>query len=254
MTRIRIALASRGKPVLQDATAHRQIGGRHADDDTALHARAHALIDALKLRRGTIGSDHHLLAAVEQLVEHVTELLLYLLASQELHIVDQQDVVGAKLLLEVECGAVAQRPDELDDEALDRQVAGAAVRIERARLVRDRLQEVRFPEPDARMDIERVIRRRASLRRRGDRARRAACDVVRTALAEGREGQARVERRAGEAISSGLHRRRGRRLPWGERRSGLIRHDSQRRPPHHVDAANALIFLTPEREQPVAVV
>ena len=110
------------EPVLQDAPAHREVGRGNADDDAALHARAHPLVDPLELGRRPVGGHHHLLAAVEQRVEHVAELLLHRLAGQELHVVDQQDVDRPQLFLEVERGAVAQRADELDREALDGQV------------------------------------------------------------------------------------------------------------------------------------
>ena len=109
MTRLGLRSHAAVEPVLQDAPPHGEVRAGHADDDAALHARAHALVDALQLGRRPVGGHHHLLAAVEQLVQHVAEFLLHRPAGQELHVVDQQDVDRPQLLLEVERGAVAKR-------------------------------------------------------------------------------------------------------------------------------------------------
>ena len=134
------------------------IGRGDADHDAALQPRADALVDAFEFRRRPVGRDDHLLAAVEQRVQHVAEFLLHRLAGQELHVVDQQDVDGAEPLLEIERRAVAKRGDELDGEALDGQIERTLAAAGRAaRLVRDGLQEMRLAEAHAGMEIERIV-------------------------------------------------------------------------------------------------
>ena len=231
-------------------------GGGHADDDASLHPRSYPLVDPLELRRRTVGGHHHLLPAVEKLVQHVAELLLHRLAGQELHVVDQQDVYRTQLFLEVERGAIAQRADELDRETLHGQVAGPLARVECSGLMRDRLQEVRLAEPYASMDVERIVGRRASFRGAGHRPRGAASDIIGAALAEGREGEPRVERRPGRAVAvaAKLAGRRRQRLAWrSDRIRRLLIYDPQCRPPQNVDAADGIVLLSPQRKQLVAV-
>ncbi len=78
--------------------------------EPAAEPRAHAHVELVELGRRPVGSDHDLTAAVDQRVQRVTELLLDGRALQELHVVDQQDIDLAELVLEGEGVARPQAP------------------------------------------------------------------------------------------------------------------------------------------------
>ena len=109
-------------PLPEDLQAQVLVELRDFDDETALHARAHAIVEAVELSGRTGGSDNHLAAAIQQGVDDVLEFLLGLLALHELEIVDQQDVDGAKLVLERNGVLAAHGFHELIAEAFGRQV------------------------------------------------------------------------------------------------------------------------------------
>src|SRR5213075_2473991 len=97
-----------------------------------------------------------LAARLVERVEGVEELLLdSLLVLEELHVVDQQQVVVAVPLLEALDALVAQRVDEVVHEGLARDVADG----QRARMlenvVRDRLQQVRLAKAGTAVDEQR---------------------------------------------------------------------------------------------------
>src|SRR5690606_7505276 len=106
-----------------------------------------------------------------QRVEGVEELLLRrLLVRQELDVVDQEDVHLAVALAEAVALAVADGVDELVGELLRADVPHARARVEAARVVPDRVSQVRLAEARLPIDEEGVVRLGRRLRD-GDRGR-----------------------------------------------------------------------------------
>ena len=118
-------------------------------------------------------------AGLVERVERVEELLLDpLLVLEELDVVDEEHVVGAVALLEPLDALVAERVDEVVHERLARDVARGQPAGVLARVLRDRLQQVRLAEAGAAVDEQRVVRLR---RRLGDRERGSVREAVRRA-------------------------------------------------------------------------
>ena len=70
-------------------------------DEAGLEALAQAVLERREVAREAVGGEHELAAGVVERVEGVEELLLGLrLALEELHVVDEQDVVVAEARLE----------------------------------------------------------------------------------------------------------------------------------------------------------
>ncbi len=85
----------------QDGDARLEVRPADVDDDALAEARAQALLERLQLARRPVAGDHDLLAGFVERVERVEELHLRpLLPDEELHVVDEQHVVGAVGLLE----------------------------------------------------------------------------------------------------------------------------------------------------------
>ena len=142
---------------------------------------------------GRSRGEHDLLVRVVQRVEGVEELLLRrLLARQELDVVDQQDVHVAVALAERVRLAVADGVDELVGELLRAHVPHPGARVEAARVVPDRVQQVRLAEPRLPVDEQRVVRLG---RRLGDGDRRGVREAVGGADDEGVEEVLRVQPR-----------------------------------------------------------
>ena len=110
---------------LQHAEPHRVVRRRHFERDAAIEARAHARLQRFQLRRRPVGGHHHLLGAVEQHVDQMAELVLDRLALQELHVVDDQKVDVAQLLLQRQRIVVADGGGEAPHEIFRRQVDDA---------------------------------------------------------------------------------------------------------------------------------
>ena len=177
------------------------VGRRHFERDAALEARAHARLERFQLRRRPVGRDHHLLGAVEQHVEQVAELVLDRLALQELHVVDDQEVDVAQLLLERQRVVVADRGGEAPHEVFGRQVddarlagSGAATRaaIACSRCV--------LPRPTRGMEEQRVEAHGARLPTSATVAAAASATRLDGPSTKDCEGVARVERRAEHAL------------------------------------------------------
>ena len=119
------------------------------------------------------------------------------LATDELHIVDHQQVDRAELVLEIHRRAEAQGPDKLVHEFFGRQIDHLAPRGLGADVPGDRVHQVSLAEADPAVQeqrIERYIvhRRHARL---GNPARGGVGQLVRLADDEILEGEARIERR-----------------------------------------------------------
>ena len=133
------------------------------------------------------------------------------LAADELHVVDHQQIDRAELLLEVHRRLEAQCPDELVHEFLGRQVDHLAVRGLLADMPGDRMHQMGLAEPDAAVEEQRVERHRvnragASL---GDPPGGGMGQFVGFADDEVLEGEARVERQELRPVVADLERRSG---------------------------------------------
>ena len=90
---------------------------------------AHALLDALEVRRALVGRDDHLAVLIDQGVEGVEELLLGRLPSTDkLDIVDHQQIDRSELFLKRHGVLGAQRADELVHELFGRKIDNPAAR------------------------------------------------------------------------------------------------------------------------------
>ena len=189
----------------EDREARLEVGRLHVGGETPLEARAQPLLEPAHLAHRPVAGQDDLLAGLVERVEGVEELLLdALLASEELHVVDQQDVVaGAVALLELVEPLVAERLDELVRERLGGDVARHEVGMLGAHVLADRLQQVRLAEAGAAVDQERVVGLAGRL---GDGQRRGVREAVRRADHERVERVLRQERRA----AIGARRRLGR--------------------------------------------
>src|ERR671939_446331 len=97
--------------------------------------------------RRAIGRHDDLTAALVERVEGVEEFFLDpFLVLEELHVVDEQQVVGAVALLESLDSLVAERVDEVVHEGLARHVPDGEVAAVLADVLRDRLHQMRLAE------------------------------------------------------------------------------------------------------------
>ena len=155
---------------LQHGEPHRVVGRRHFQRDAAIEARAHARLERFQLGRRPVGRHHHLLGAVEQHVDQMAELVLDRLALQELHVVDDQQVDVAQLLLQRQRVVVADRGGEAPHEVFRSQIDDARLRVLLERFRGDGLQQVRLAEADGGVQEQRIEPRVRRLF--GDGARR----------------------------------------------------------------------------------
>ena len=185
-------------PVVVGALAqHRQarggVGRADVDQQPGLEALAQAVLELGHVARRAVGGQHQLAARLVQRVEGVEELLLGLdLALEELHVVDQQDVVAPVAVLEGVDVAGLQRLEELVGEALDRRVADGQPAAVGADVVADAVQQVGLADAGRADDEERVVGLAGQL---GDRERRGVGEAVGVADDELLEGELRVQAR-----------------------------------------------------------
>ncbi len=175
----------------QDGDARLEVGRLDVGDEAPFEPAPQALFQGGDVARRAVARHDDLRARLVQRVERVEELLLDpLLVLEELHVVDEEQVVRPVALLEALDALVAERVDEVVHEGLARDVADAHVSRVLAHVLRDRLQQVRLAEPRAPVDEERVVRLR---RRLGDRERGGMGEPVRRPDDEGVEGVLGVE-------------------------------------------------------------
>jgi hypothetical protein len=259
---------------MDDIAAKLRVGRADLEGDAAAETRAHAIVEALQFRRRPVGGDHHLAGAVDERVEHVAEFLLHGLALQELHVVDEQQVDIAQRLLEGDRRLALQRRDKAEHEVLGREIEHLPAGLGEARSARGRLQDVRLAAADAGMDVERIELGRLAGFRLNHRLGGGKGDAIGGPLAEGLEGIARLDRRAGEDVVGGRGtprlggggRRRQARRRGGHDRHGLDlgRHLRRLRlgdglgpgggAHENLDARHARLFRLPQGQQTVLVV
>ena len=202
--------AGGGDPALEDFEP--QFFAERADlhHKPAGEPRADAVVEAFEVGRRTVAGDHDLAAGVDQGVERVAEFGLGRSALQELQVVDHQHVDGAHRFLEGERGLGPQRRDEAVHEALGRQIEHLAIAAIAG--PGNRLQQVRFAETHAGVDVERIEHQRLAAPAGRDLLRRGMRQRVRAADDEGLEREARIERRTAERLVHRHERHAGARV------------------------------------------
>src|SRR6516165_1373287 len=120
----RIALARSLDAAFEDPPPEILVEVAEFDREAAGEPRFYTLVDPIEFSWRTIGRKYHLLTRIAGLIDDVTELLLYRPALEELHIVDDQEVESADLVLELDRGLRLQGRDELLREAISRQIEG----------------------------------------------------------------------------------------------------------------------------------
>src|SRR6185312_13798996 len=112
--------------------------------------RAHALVEIFQIGRRTVRSDDDLAARIDQGIQRVAEFLLDLLALDELHVVDDEQVDATQALLEGERRLRLQGGDETVHEAVGGKIDHPAPL--RTHLVADGMQKMRLAEAYTRME------------------------------------------------------------------------------------------------------
>ena len=96
--------------------------------------------------------------AVEKGVEGVKKVLLgTLLTTEKMNIVNQEEVSLTVALAELDQVVVLDRVDEFIDEQFAREIHHAGAFSARAKVLADRLHEMRFAKPDASINEERIV-------------------------------------------------------------------------------------------------
>ena len=187
---------------LEDGDLGFKVGWLDVGDEAPLEARAEAVFDVAELLGGAVGGEDDLLRFLVEGVEGVEELFLHaLLAGEELHVVDEQDVDRAELVAEGGHFVVAEGVDELVDELFARDVADGGVGESAFRLVADGVHEVGLAHADAAVEEERIVGLRGAL---GDGHGGGHGELVSAAGDEAVELIARVELGGGVPIEAGL--------------------------------------------------
>jgi hypothetical protein len=201
------------RPLLEDLVAELVVHRADLGDEPAAEPRAHAHVKLVELGRRTIGRDHHLAPAVDQRVQRMAELLLDSRALQELHVVDQENVDLAELLLEGERVARAQGLHEARHEALCREVEHLRLGLPLLHVPGNGVQEVGLAEPHIAVHEQGIKQWLRGRERPRHLLGGGVSEPVRGADHEARKAQSRVERRALEtAIARAERERKGRGL------------------------------------------
>ncbi len=201
--------------LLQDGDLGLQIGGLNVGDEAPLKTRAQTVFNLGQLLRRTIRSNHDLLHVLVQRVEGVEELLLRaLFLRDELDVVNQQHIHGAKAVAEAGHAVVAQRGGQLVEKLFRGNIADARHWLAALHFVADGVHQVCLAHTHAAIQKQRIVGARGTLR---NGQCRGARKLVAVAHHEGVESVLRIELRSRGPVETGLLRHaRGRR----RRRSG----------------------------------
>lgn len=133
--------------LLENGTPGFEVRGLDIGEQTLHEPRSETFFKPLDVRRATIRGEHNLTSGTLKGVEGMEELLLRcLLASNELNIVEQENVdIPKGLSEEVEVFGL-KTVDELVDELFRREVDSADVPVFFDGLVGDRVKEVGFSQ------------------------------------------------------------------------------------------------------------
>ncbi len=177
--------------LLHDGHAGLEIGRLQVGHDSPGEPGDEPLLDRDHLVRGTITREHDLPVGIVERVERVEEFLLgALLARQELHVVQQQDVGRAIPTLELQRGGVLDGVDHLVHELLGAHEENPRARARGSDHVPDGVHEVCLAQSHAAVQEEGVV---ALARIRRDRLSDRVGELVSVPDDEGLEGVVRAQ-------------------------------------------------------------
>jgi hypothetical protein len=191
----------------QDGHAHFQLGRLDGHGQPGVEAAGQPFVDVHQpLGVGVAGHDD-VGALGQQGFEGVEELFLgAVLAGEELHVVDQQQVQVVVLGLQFVKGLALVVLDDVADELLGVQVQHAGIRVVLEQGVAHGVHQVRLAQAHAAVDEQRVVH---DARRAGHVQRGRAGHLVGAAGHQGVEGQRRVQPvgvGAGRRVAGQRHR------------------------------------------------
>ena len=135
-----------------------EVGRLDVSDQAPFEPRPQPFLERRDVARRAVRRHDDLRAGFVEGIEGVEELLLNpLLVLEELHVVDEQEVVRAVSLLETLDSLVTQGVDEVVHERLARDVPHGEVARVLADVLRNRLHEMRLAESGTAVDEERVV-------------------------------------------------------------------------------------------------
>ncbi len=144
---------------LQDAEAQLIAGRVNIGHQTPAEAGTKTLFQTFEAGRALVGGNDDLAVLVNQRIESMEELFLgALLAADELHIIDHQDIDAAELLLERHGVLEAERADKLVHELLGAEIQHLAFRGLLMDCPADGVHQVGFTEADTAIEEQRVER------------------------------------------------------------------------------------------------
>ena len=151
---LRMQQFRRGDARLEHLEPQWLIERAHFDAEAAGEARAHALFKRFEFTRRPVGGDDDLPPRIDERVQRMAELLLDRFAAQELHVVDDEHIDRAQLLLEGDRRRGLERAGETVHEFLGGEIDHAPP-LRRGGMG-GRLQQMRFAETDRGVDVERI--------------------------------------------------------------------------------------------------
>src|SRR6185369_82050 len=186
----------------EDGDLGLEVGRLDVGDQAPFESRAKSLLECGDVLRLRVRREHDLLLVLVQRVEGVEELLLRpFLAGEKLDVVEQEGVDGAVTLAERRHLVVADRGDQVGDEAVGRHVDDLLPGVFLADPLADGLDQVRLAEARSTIDEERIERAAGVF---GDGERRGVRELVRAADDEGREAVAWIEYGGGKLVAGRL--------------------------------------------------
>ena len=151
--------------VADDRDAGLEIGRLDVREQAPLKAGLHAVLERVDLLGRTVRGEHDLLFRLVQRVEGMEKLLLRaLLARDELHVVQQQQVDHAVFVAEGLHVALLNGGDQLVGEVLALDVDDAELGVRAPQHVRDRVHQVGLAQAGVAVDEQRVVFCRGALR------------------------------------------------------------------------------------------
>ena len=143
-----------------DGGAHLVIRQLHIGDQAALKPGTEAIDQSTDLLGRLVAGKHNLLAGLMEGIEGMEELFLgTVLVSDELDVIDHQEIDAPVAIAEVFHPLCPERVDQVIGERFGRDVEDDQARVLREGLVTDRMEQVGFAETDPAPDVERVVLR-----------------------------------------------------------------------------------------------
>ena len=140
----------------QDLVAELVVHDADLGHEAPAKPRPHAHVELVELGRRPVRRHHDLPSSVDQRVQRMAELLLDGRPLQELHVVDQQNVDLAQLVLEGESIARPQGLHEARHEPLGGEIEDLRLGLPLLHVPGNRVQQMGLAQADAAVNEERV--------------------------------------------------------------------------------------------------